>query len=156
MPEDFEAINTNIKHSINIKKEPIMFRTLNKLVFLVIVSVFLYASVVSAQDFSKIPEKGMITMIDLGAKKCIPCKMMAPILTKLQKAYEGKADIIFIDVWENRQQAPRFKIRAIPTQIFFNEKGEEVWRHVGFLDEKSIIEQMTKMGVEKPVLKNKG
>ena len=95
-------------------------------------------------------------MIDLGAKKCIPCKMMAPILARLEKAYEGKADIIFIDVWENRQQAPRFKIRSIPTQIFFNEKGEEVYRHVGFLDEKSIVEQLTKMGAEKPDLGKKG
>ncbi|MEE4362919.1 MAG: thioredoxin family protein [Desulfotignum sp.] len=109
-----------------------------------------------AQDFSKIPEQGKVTMIDLGAKKCIPCKMMAPILARLKDAYKGKADIVFIDVWENKQPARRFQIRAIPTQIFFNEKGEEVYRHVGFLDEKSIIDQMTIMGVEKPDLENKG
>jgi thioredoxin 1 len=82
--------------------------------------------------------------------------MMAPILAKLEKAYEQKADIIFIDVWENRDQAPRFKIKAIPTQIFFNEKGEEVYRHMGFMDEKSIVDQLTKMGVEKPDLPAKG
>ncbi|SMC97394.1 thioredoxin 1 [Desulfocicer vacuolatum DSM 3385] len=116
----------------------------------------LLSSVAFAQDFSKIPEQGKVTMIDLGAKKCIPCKMMAPIMTKLEKAYKGRADIVFIDVWENRQQGPRFKIRAIPTQIFFNEKGEEIYRHVGFLDEKSIVEQMTKMGVEAPTFGNKG
>jgi thioredoxin 1 len=109
-----------------------------------------------AEDFSKVPVKGMVTMIDLGAKKCIPCKMMAPILAKLEKAYKGKADIVFIDVWENQQQAPRFKIRSIPTQIFFNEQGEEVYRHVGYFDEKSIVGQLTKMGVAKPDLKNKG
>jgi len=133
-----------------------MLKPLSKYILPAFISVFLLAAAVSAQDFSKIPEKGKVTMIDLGAKKCIPCKMMAPILAKLKKAYDGKANIVFIDVWENRQQAPRFKIRAIPTQIFFNEKGKEVWRHVGFLDEKSIIEQMTKMGVETPDLKNKG
>lgn len=132
-----------------------MLKPLNKYIFLAVISVFLFATAVSAHDFSKVPEKGRVTMIDLGAKKCIPCKMMAPILAKLEKAYDGKANIVFIDVWENRKQAPRFKIRAIPTQIFFNEKGEEVYRHVGFLDEKSIIEQMTKLGVGKP-LKNKG
>lgn len=125
-------------------------------VILVIISMVLTPVVSSAQDFSMVPAKGTVTMIDLGAKKCIPCKMMAPILEKLEKAYEGKADIVFIDVWENRQQAPRFKINAIPTQIFFNEKGEEVYRHVGFLDEKSIIDQMTRMGVEKPDSADKG
>ncbi len=110
----------------------------------------------SAEDFSYLPKKGQVTMIDLGAKKCIPCKMMAPILTKLEKTYEGTADIHFIDVWENKEQAQRFKIRAIPTQIFFNEKGEEVYRHTGFMDEKSIIEQMSKLGVDKPKLEKKG
>lgn len=121
-----------------------------------LVFVFLSMSLVQAQDFSKVPEKGKVTMVDLGAKKCIPCKMMAPIMEKMEKAYEGRAEIIFIDVWENREQASRFKIRAIPTQVFFNEKGEEVYRHVGFLDEKSIIDQLIKMGVEKPDLKIKG
>lgn len=133
-----------------------MLKSLNKYIFPAVISIFLLAAAVSAQDFSKIPEKGKVSMIDLGAKKCVPCKMMAPILAKLEKTYEGKANIVFIDVWENRDQAPRFKIRAIPTQIFFNEKGEEVFRHVGFLDEKSIVEQMTKMGVEKPDSENKG
>ena len=131
---------------------------LNKLGLFICMVVFIlsFTQYVFAQDFSKFPVKGMVTMIDLGAKKCIPCKMMAPILAKLEKAYEGKADIIFIDVWENRQQAPRFKIRAIPTQIFFNKQGEEVYRHLGFLDEKSIVKQLTKMGVATPDLKNKG
>ncbi|WP_457553495.1 thioredoxin family protein [Desulfobacula sp.] len=108
-----------------------------------------------ANDFSTILAKGMVTIVDLGAKKCIPCKMMAPIMEKMEKAYKGKAHIVFIDVWENREQAPRFKIRAIPSQLFFNEKGEEVYRHVGFMDEKSIVSQMTKMGVKKPDLKTK-
>lgn len=116
----------------------------------VLVLILVSASLVCAQDFSTTPEKGKITMVDLGAKKCIPCKMMAPIMEKLEKAYEGKAHIVFIDVWENRDQALRFGIRAIPTQIFFNENGEEVWRHEGFLEEKTIVDRLTEMGVEQP------
>ncbi|MCP4116347.1 MAG: thioredoxin fold domain-containing protein [Desulfobacteraceae bacterium] len=123
---------------------------MHKILISLSVIVLFFATGANAADFSKVPAKGAVTMIDLGAKKCVPCKMMAPILAKLEKAYQGKANIVFIDVWENRSQAPRFKVRAIPTQIFFNEKGEEVFRHVGFLDEKSIIEQMTKMGVDQP------
>jgi thioredoxin 1 len=109
-----------------------------------------------AEDNSKLPVQGRVTMIDLGAKKCVPCKMMAPILTKLEAAYKGTADIVFIDVWEDQNQAKKFKVRMIPTQIFFNEQGEEVFRHVGFLDEASIIRQLTKMGVAEPDLENKG
>ena len=123
-----------------------------KLSVLVVTLMLFFTTGAFAQDYLNVPTKGTVTMIDLGAKKCIPCKMMAPILVKLEKAYKGKADIVFIDVWENKQPAQRFKIRAIPTQIFFNAQGEEVYRHTGFLDEKSIIEQMTKMGVAAPDL----
>ncbi len=106
------------------------------------------ATIADVEKFSDVPVKGMVTMIDLGAKKCIPCKMMAPILAKLEKAYEDLAVIVFIDVWKHNEQAKRFGIRAIPTQIFFNENGKEVYRHVGFMDEKAIINQLKKMGVE--------
>lgn len=99
---------------------------------------------------SQLPVEGMVTMIDLGATECIPCKMMAPILKKLETAYRGKAAIVFIDVWKNREQAGKYGIRAIPTQIFFNKNGVEVFRHLGFMDEASIVAQLSKMGVEKP------
>jgi len=102
-----------------------------------------------AQDFSHLPVKGMVTLIDLGADQCVPCKMMAPILTQLQKDYKDKAAIVVIDVYRYNDQAQRFGIRAIPTQIFFDPNGKEVYRHVGFMSEKAIIEQLTKMGVKK-------
>lgn len=127
-------------------------RKLNRLILFVLLiwGGLAVAQTAGAMDVSQIPEKGTITMVDLGAKKCIPCKMMAPILSKLEKAYEGKARIVFIDVWENRDQAKRFKIRAIPTQIFFNEKGEEVYRHLGFLGEADIVQRLTDMGATSP------
>jgi len=129
-----------------------MRQILKKLSVSVVILMLFFTTGALAEDFLNVPTKGTITMIDLGAKKCIPCKMMAPILVKLEKAYKGKADIVFIDIWENKQPAQRFKIRAIPTQIFFNVQGKEVYRHVGFLDEKSIVEQLIKMGVAAPDL----
>jgi len=104
-------------------------------------------AIADAEKFSNVPVKGMVTMIDLGADKCIPCKMMAPIMAKLEKAYEGRAAIVFIDVWKHNEQAGRFGIRAIPTQIFYDETGREVYRHVGFMGEKEIVKQLGKMGV---------
>ena len=101
-----------------------------------------------ALDFSKAPVKGTVTMIDLGATQCIPCKMMAPIMEKMEKVYRGKAAIVFIDVWKNRAQAGRFGIQLIPTQIFFDAKGKEVYRHVGFMSEEAIVAQLKKMGVD--------
>jgi len=101
-----------------------------------------------AQDFKALPVKGMVTMIDLGAKKCIPCKMMAPIMERMEKKYEGRAAIVFIDVWENREQARRFGIRGIPTQIFFDADGQEVTRHLGFMPEEEIVKILSRLGVK--------
>lgn len=95
----------------------------------------------------EIPVKDMVTMVDLGAGKCIPCKMMAPILEKLKKHYDGRAAIIFIDVWEDDSQAKRFGISAIPTQIFYDLTGKEVYRHQGFLGEEAIVAKLKELGV---------
>jgi thioredoxin 1 len=96
----------------------------------------------------QVPVPGMVTMVDLGAKSCIPCKMMAPILKELEQEYEGRAAIIFIDVWEDYSQIERFGIKAIPTQIFYDKQGREVKRHVGFMDKQSIEAELRKLGVE--------
>jgi thioredoxin 1 len=96
----------------------------------------------------EVPVKGMVTMVDIGAASCIPCKMMAPIMKELEEEYKGKAAIIFIDVWKNRDQGTKFGIRAIPTQIFYDKDGKEVQRHEGFMDKKSIVAVLQKLGVQ--------
>ncbi|MFO7665161.1 MAG: thioredoxin domain-containing protein [Desulfobacterales bacterium] len=101
-----------------------------------------------AEKKDNIPAKGTVTMVDLGAKSCVPCKMMAPIMEKMEKKYAGKAVIHFYDVWKDREPAVRFKIRVIPTQIFFDKNAKEVYRHEGFMSEADIVSQLSKMGVK--------
>lgn len=111
------------------------------------VSSVAWASEVST-GFDHLPVNGKVTLIDLGSDSCIPCKMMAPILEKLKARYRDKAEIVVIDVYKNRDQVKRFKIRAIPTQIFFDENGDEIFRHLGFMSEKDIVAKLREMGVE--------
>ena len=96
----------------------------------------------------EVPVKGVITLLDLGANKCIPCKMMAPILEELKKEYQGKAAIVFIDVWQHTDEARKYRIQAIPTQIFYDKQGNEVLRHVGFMSKKDIVQVLEKLGVK--------
>jgi thioredoxin 1 len=120
-----------------------------RLICMLSVAVFFALSVdVRGDELRDVPVKGMVTMLDLGAKSCIPCKMMAPILQKLEKVFRGKAAIVFIDVWEHNDQVRRFRLHAIPTQIFYDKDGKEVYRHVGFMSEGAIIGQLKKMGVD--------
>lgn len=96
----------------------------------------------------QMPVLGMVTMLDIGAHSCIPCKMMTPIIEELSEEYEGRAAIVFIDVWEHRDEAGKYDIRAIPTQIFYDTQGKEQYRHVGFLDKESIVAKLTELGVK--------
>jgi len=101
-----------------------------------------------AEPLPGVPVPGMVTMVDLGAKKCIPCKMMAPIIEELTREYQGRAAIVFIDVWEKPEAGPQFGIRAIPTQIFYDAQGKEITRHEGFMDKSSIVSLLVKLGVK--------
>jgi len=87
-------------------------------------------------------------LIDLGAGKCIPCKMMIPILDELEKEYAGRLKVEFIDVWENPDMAKKYKIRVIPTQIFFDASGKELFRHEGFFPKKDILSKWKELGME--------
>ena len=88
------------------------------------------------------------TMIDLGSKSCIPCKKMAPILEQLQAKYAGRAEIVFIDIRENRKAASQYKITLIPTQIFFDSLGAEIYRHIGFFSGDSIEAHLSALGAK--------
>jgi thioredoxin 1 len=121
---------------------------------LIIFSLFTFTGCSRAGDSAQateivpgIPVKNTVTMVDLGAKTCIPCKMMAPILEELKVEYQGRAEVIFIDVWDqaNEGQARAFKIMAIPTQIFYDKEGRETFRHTGFFDKKSITAKLDEL-----------
>jgi len=102
----------------------------------------------ASEQVSKVPVPGMVTMVDLGAKKCIPCKMMAPILLELEQEYKDRAAIVFVDVWVNPDAGRKFGIRTIPTQIFYDAKGKETLRHEGFFDKAGIVAELQKLGVK--------
>lgn len=117
---------------------------LQSFLLLAIIATATFASAAEIQKSQplNIPVKGIVTVVDLGAKTCIPCKLMAPILEELEKEYKERAAIIFIDVWENLDKAKEFKVVTIPTQIFYNKQGQEVYRHIGFFDKESIKEKL--------------
>ena len=87
-------------------------------------------------------------LVDLGADKCIPCKMMAPILEELKTAYAGQLQVDFIDVWKNPDAGDQYGIRIIPTQIFFDAQGKELFRHEGFFAKEDILAKWRELGCE--------
>ncbi len=91
---------------------------------------------------------GKPAVIDLGARHCIPCKKMAPILESLSSEYRGRAGVLFIDVNEDQAAALKFNIQMIPTQIFFDAQGKEVKRHTGFMEKEDILNELKNAGLK--------
>ena len=110
------------------------------LVALVSVSLPMLAA---ADEQEKLP-----LLLDLGADKCVPCKLMAPILEKMEQDYAGKMDVQFIDVWKKPEAAKPYGVRVIPTQIFYGSDGKELFRHQGFYGKEEILAKWQELGYE--------
>ena len=89
-------------------------------------------------------------LLDLGADRCVPCKMMAPILDELKADYKGTMTVQFIDVWKHPAEAEAYGIKVIPTQIFFAADGTELFRHEGFYGREDILAKWRELGVDLP------
>jgi len=91
---------------------------------------------------------GKPTVADFGARACIPCKKMAPILEELNRELKGKANVTFTDVWVTPALAQEYRVQMIPTQIFFDAKGKELKRHMGFIDKSDILKELKAAGLK--------
>ena len=92
--------------------------------------------------------KGLPIVADFGRGTCVPCKMMQPILEKLEHDYTGRASVLILDIRDYGALSQKYGITLIPTQIFFDASGKEVFRHQGFMPEEDIVVQLKQMGVE--------
>lgn len=74
--------------------------------------------------------------------------MMAPILDDLKNNYAEYFETVFIDVWENPDAGKQYGIRTIPTQIFFDAQGKELFRHEGFISKDAILQKWAEFGIK--------
>ena len=94
--------------------------------------------------------KPMITFVELGSVNCIPCKKMQPVMKAIEEKYGEQIEIIFYDVWkpDQRKYGEEYDIRLIPTQVFLDKDGKEIFRHEGFFPEAEIDKFLQKQGLK--------
>jgi thioredoxin 1 len=94
--------------------------------------------------------KKKVTFVELGSVKCIPCKMMQPVMKAIETEYGGQVDVVFYDVWtdEGRPYGQKYGIRAIPTQIFLDSEGKEFFRHEGYFPKEDLVKVLKQKGVQ--------
>jgi thioredoxin 1 len=135
-------------------------KTITKILIVVMLAALVAAVVVLKQNQSKVPVQNAIDpafpahaenvpmLLDLGAGKCIPCKAMKPILDDLKANYATQFITEFIDVWQNPNVAKHYGVEMIPTQIFFDAEGKELFRHTGFYSKEDILGKWKELGVD--------
>ena len=96
----------------------------------------------------EIASSGIPRLVDLGADKCVPCNMMAPILEELKEEYAGRMKVVFIDVWKKRDKASEYGVQMIPTQIFYDASGKELFRRSGFIGKEDILAKWRELGYD--------
>jgi len=121
---------------------------MKKILFIVLIS-----SLLSAYDFGKIPQIrakditfGKPMMIMVGKTHCIWCKSMAPQLKEIKEEYPNTL-IFYINSDYDPKWTMKHRILELPVQIFYNEKGEEIDRHIGYINKDGILELLEKNGV---------
>jgi len=100
----------------------------------------------TSEEFNKAIKSGKPLLVDFGANNCVPCRQLRPILKDIGKEQSGKAEILIIDVYKFKSLAAEHKIQVVPTLIFFDKTGKEVYRHMGAWDKESIVKKLAEIG----------
>ncbi len=98
------------------------------------------------EELKKAFAGGKPFLVDFGANSCLPCRQLRPILKEISKEYAGKAEILVIDVYKYQHLANEYKIKAIPTLVFFDNKGKEVFRQPGAMNKDQIVAKLKEIG----------
>jgi thiol-disulfide isomerase/thioredoxin len=105
-------------------------------------------AVMSDNSLDRARRSGKPTMVEFWSETCPPCKLMKPIIEELSKTYEGKVNVISVNVNEEKIMTIRYGVSPIPVQAFFDKNGQEVFRHVGYFEKELIEKKFAELGAQ--------
>jgi thioredoxin 1 len=91
---------------------------------------------------------GKPVLVDLGSDTCVNCKMMISVIEELRAGYSEQLQAEFLDVHKYPGLSTMYGIKLIPTQIFYDAAGAELFRHEGFFSTDDILAKWKEFGVE--------
>ena len=98
------------------------------------------------KTFDEIRKSEKLTLIDFFAAWCMPCKMQAEVLEKLDTSRIGDIDIVKINVDEAPNLANEFEISSIPTLVLMK-NGKIIKKRVGYSDEQELINMISEANI---------
>lgn len=101
---------------------------------------------------SSIIGDGRPTLVEFGMNSCASCRAMHRVLDELSAAHGERLRIIRVNVMEQSDLTRQWKVFAIPTQVFLDDTGKELYRHMGVLSARAISEVFATQGLPLEVL----
>ena len=129
-----------------------MGRTKTKIILIFLIALYFCVIDKARASQSDAPTgNSQVTFIELGSVNCIPCKQMKSVMEAIEKEYAGKVRVVFHDVWtkEGKPYGEQYGIRVIPTQVFIDKNGKEIFRHEGYFSKEAIEKVLLDAGVQK-------
>lgn len=149
----------NTKYIRDISKGTMMDKTIKILIVVVLIAAVGVAVVIRRNPSGpeqmpdeykpeKLLGKGLPTLVDLGSDQCQACKLMNPVIEELKAEYAGQLQVNFLDARKYSQLSKLYGIKLIPTQIFYDASGKELFRHEGFYSKDDILAKWKELGVD--------
>lgn len=97
------------------------------------------------------PQKQKLwTLKEFGSNRCIPCRKMKPILTEITNEYKGVLKVEVLEIKDHLEEAKKYGIMLIPTQVLLDPKGNVQWKHVRFIPKEDVESVLHEKGIRKP------
>lgn len=88
------------------------------------------AAYIQDSELDQLLTSSVPVVVDYTASWCGPCRVISPYIDQLAEEYEGRAQVVKIDIDQNKENAKKFQIRSIPAVLILK-NGEVVERLVG-------------------------
>jgi thioredoxin 1 len=91
------------------------------------------------------PVKGKPALYDFGRGMCASCMEMEKILSSVKGKYGNQIEVRLVMAEKDEGLFKQYKIMLIPTQVFLDASGKEVFRHVGLYPEKELVDKLKEL-----------
>ena len=89
---------------------------------------------------------GLPRLVELGSDSCANCIAMQQVLAELQARHAGRLEVVAINLLQHPEQTQVWRVKFIPTQVFLDGQGRELFRHVGYLPRQAVEERFAALG----------
>jgi thioredoxin len=150
----FEKVKDQIgPYVLQKKKQSLVteyIRTLGQRVDITVSATWVKQQAALAKDnpLDKVRSNGKPTLAVFSAASCCGPDKMLPVLDSLKSQYAKAVNITYLEARKEQILASRHNVNSIPTQIFFDKAGKEVFRHTGFFSKDQISNKLVEIGVK--------